>query len=487
MRRHHPGPLRLLSAACVAATLGLGVAACGSSSSSSPSVSGTSPGTTPVAPRTTSAASAGPASSPGGTGVFPAAKCDGTSCYTAAPPEPGSAIPTQTVKFGFRAPADNAFYFVAGKQGYFKDVGIDISPSPYGVKESSTNALSLVLSGTTSLGALCGCELVPTLANNTGLAMMVLTDEGVSLGIYAKPSLGLHGFAYYLARGMSVKQALHAALAPLDKPGSKIYTSLGDSTGVFTALAFKLAGLTEPQTPTVDDGTGMAIARDGGYDFYDPAPAPLSEELANQGWTTVLNIGDLVSAGYKVGLPVQPLAVTVGLVGSKTWVNAHPNTMLRFYSAILRTIHEVGADPKVLDDYAPYLNGLSGTNLTAKQIDGILESLDPIAPYETGQKQFFTNPKSAYYYKSFYANDAKAEQASGALPKGVNYVPDNFVWAGQIYQTLHGYQLATDTLMAKLAKQKLTAAQTALVAKATMYESWYDYLDAYRAVKAAMA
>src|SRR5438552_2650243 len=57
-----------------------------------------------------------------------------TDHYVAAPPEAGTDIPAATVRFGMRPYADNTFYVVAMKKGWFKDVGITIAPQPYGLK-----------------------------------------------------------------------------------------------------------------------------------------------------------------------------------------------------------------------------------------------------------------------------------------------------------------------------------------------------------------
>src|SRR5918911_5426447 len=53
-----------------------------------------------------------------------------TGAWIPAPAEPGTAIPTASVAFGMRPYADNTFYVVAMKKGWFKDVGIQITPAP---------------------------------------------------------------------------------------------------------------------------------------------------------------------------------------------------------------------------------------------------------------------------------------------------------------------------------------------------------------------
>jgi hypothetical protein len=73
--------------------------------------------------------------------------------------------------------------------------------------------------------------------------------------------------------------------------------------------------------------------------------------------------------------------------------------------------------------------------------------------------------------------------ASEVLPDGI--VPDDGVWAGQIYATLLWYQTETDKILAALEKEELDDAKKALVEKAKQYYAWYDFLDAFRLAKAA--
>src|SRR5262249_46841299 len=64
-----------------------------------------------------------------------------------APPEPGTDVPQSDIKFGMRPYADNTFYIVAMKKGWFKDVGVNIVPPPYGLKVTDTNVVALLLNG----------------------------------------------------------------------------------------------------------------------------------------------------------------------------------------------------------------------------------------------------------------------------------------------------------------------------------------------------
>jgi ABC-type nitrate/sulfonate/bicarbonate transport system substrate-binding protein len=67
--------------------------------------------------------------------------------FAPAPPEPGTDIPAATTKFGMRPYADNTFYVIGMKNGWFQDVGITFDPAPYGLKANDSNVTTLLLNG----------------------------------------------------------------------------------------------------------------------------------------------------------------------------------------------------------------------------------------------------------------------------------------------------------------------------------------------------
>jgi ABC-type nitrate/sulfonate/bicarbonate transport system substrate-binding protein len=75
------------------------------------------------------------------------AAAETTDRFTSAPPEPGTDIPASAIKFGMRPYADNTFYVIGMKKGWFQDVGITFDPSPYGLKANDSNVTTLLLNG----------------------------------------------------------------------------------------------------------------------------------------------------------------------------------------------------------------------------------------------------------------------------------------------------------------------------------------------------
>src|SRR4051812_9111784 len=75
-------------------------------------------------------------------------------CFKPAAPEPGTDVPSANVSLELRPAADNSFYLITSKRGFFKDVGITITPKPYGLKATFENAIPFLLSNQANVGAM---------------------------------------------------------------------------------------------------------------------------------------------------------------------------------------------------------------------------------------------------------------------------------------------------------------------------------------------
>ena len=66
-----------------------------------------------------------------------AALADEADRFKPAAPEPGVDIPSATIKFGMRPYADNTFYIIGMKKGWFDEVGITFDPPPMGSRSTT--------------------------------------------------------------------------------------------------------------------------------------------------------------------------------------------------------------------------------------------------------------------------------------------------------------------------------------------------------------
>jgi hypothetical protein len=190
--------------------------------------------------------------------------------FQPAPPEPGTDIPAATIKFGMRPYADNTFYMIGMKKGWFQDVGITFDPAPYGLKANDSNVTTLLLNSQLDIISEFCPLMLPTYKDANKLKCIAFTDNFLANAILANPALKLKTFKDYLAEGKSYEDALKAALAPMkgktlvgapelsDRPFEEYLNTTADA-------GFKLQVL--------DDAKSLVLAKAGREDFVNPEGA----------------------------------------------------------------------------------------------------------------------------------------------------------------------------------------------------------------------
>jgi hypothetical protein len=401
--------------------------------------------------------------------------------YTSVPPEPGSDIPKAVVKFGMRPYADNTFYVIAMQKGWFKDVGIEFDPPPYGLKVTDTNVIALLLNGQLDMSSEYCPLLLPTYKSSKLLKCIAFTDNFLGEAILANPKLHLKSFKDYIAEGKSFDEAIHLAMLPLQ--GKTLVGAPELSDRPFEEAVSKFSKV-QWNLQVLDDAKSLVLAKADREDFVNPEGAPIVYTLEQAGWVDLIDIGDLYKYG-PAGLdsPIEPLVAIVGIGANANYVNAHQNTVLRFLSVVWRTIDAVQKDPSLFDLQAPYLNSVAGTSLDGKGVASTVNLLDPFTPFDQN-KMYFDDPKNVLYYKNAWTAIIRDFAAHDIIPKDA-VTPDQIIWAAPIWHQMVDYRNKTDRIMKDLEGKTLGAAKQALLARAKRYYEWYDFLDAYRLALAA--
>jgi hypothetical protein len=403
--------------------------------------------------------------------------------YVPAPPEPGAAIPTDTIKFGMRPYADNTFYIIGMKKGWFSEVGIQFSPAPYGLQANDTNVTTLLLNGQLDIISEFCPLMLPTYRSAKSLKCIAFTDNFLANAILANPRLHLKSFKDYIKEGMNFEQAMHAALAPLD--GKTLVGAPELSDRPFEEAVQKFAGV-KWKLEVLDDSKSLVLAKADREDFVNPEGAPIVYTLREAGWTDLVDIGDLYKYGPGgIDSPIEPLVAIVGVGANGTYVNTHQNTTLRFLSVVWRIFDEVKKDPSLFELQAPYLNSFAGTSLDGKGVENTVNVLDPFSPFDYGTT-YYDDQKSVLYYKNVYNAWIANYEAHGIVPKGA-VTPDAFVWGAPIWHQMVEYRAKADALIKGLEGKILDDGKKALLARAKLFYERYDFLDAYRLALAASA
>jgi hypothetical protein len=401
--------------------------------------------------------------------------------FVPAAPEPGADIPAATIKFGMRPYADNTFYIIGMKKGWFSEVGISFDPAPYGLKANDSNVTTLLLNGQLDIISEFCPLMLPTYKDATKLKCVAFTDNFLANAILANPALKLKTFKEYIAEGMGFEPALKAALAPMK--GKTLVGAPELSDRAFEEYLNKISGAGFT-LQVLDDAKSLVLAKSGREDFVNPEGAPIVYTLRQAGWTNLVDIDDLIKHGPGgVDSPIEPLIGIVGIGANSDYVNAHQNTVLRFMSVVWRIIDATKSDPSLYDLQAPYLNSVAGTSLDGK---GVEQTVAVLHPYTTfaDDKQYYDDKQGTTYYANVWAAIIRNFEEHNIIPAG-KVTADDVVWGGPIWHQMVDYRNKTDELMGKLKGASLAADKQALLDKAKTLYANYDFLDAYRLALAA--
>ena len=406
-----------------------------------------------------------------------------SSTYTPATPEPGTDVPKVSVAFGMRPYADNTFYIIGIDKGWFKDVGITITPEPDGLKTTENQWVSLLLNRQVDINSATCSNLLPSYKSTDQLKCVGFAVTFSGSVMFANPKLGLKRLTDTMTPGVSLKQGLAEALKPL--LGKTVYIPTSLSEKEFTEVPFKLAGLPLPNYVTMEDSQMLLLAKSGRIDFLHPVGAPIAQTLLDAGWTPIYDSAQLLK--YTPGgldSPFEPLVFNNGWAATADYIDGHKTTMMRFASVVFRIFDALKKDPSLFGVYAPYLNSVAGTSLDADGVRRTVEHLDPFVPFEEQTKYFVDKSGSEYYGNSMGAL-IKSFEASGTIPSGIT--PDEVVWAAPMYDEMMDYKKKSDALFETAKKAHLPEDKQALVTKAHQFYDWYDFLDSYRLATAALA
>jgi len=398
--------------------------------------------------------------------------------YKPADPEPGTDIPSATVRMGILPYANASFPVIGIKEGFFSDVGITIPNG--GVTVTEEQAHSLMVRGDIDVAHGYPPNFLPTYQNSRVVKQIGFHDSIAAGCMLASPEQNLKGFKDYFAEGKSFDEAIKSAMAPMQ--GKELASSSVPNERLFEETITQLTDVTF--SPLIlDDPNILVSAAAGKIQFAHPSGAPVVFSLLKSGWKPLVCLDDMIAHG-----PVNkdsPILRQISLVGPEAnvnWINKNPNTVLRYLSAVWRTIDAIKADPKLYDIQAPVLNSITGTNLTGEDIAGTVKTFHPYIPYEENTR-FYTDEKSPLYYKPIYEAIIKGFAEHGIVPSDVT--PEDFVWGGTLWNQMEDYRKKTDKILSSVDENSLSDENKALVEKSRQFYGWHDYLDAYRFALAA--
>ena len=268
--------------------------------------------------------------------------------------------------------ADNTFYIIAMKKGWFKDVGIKIEPEalwPEGQRHQR-HGTAPQRTARHHLGVLPADAA--DLQDAKKLKCIAFTDNFLGNAILANPKLKLKTFKDYIGEGKSFDEAIKAALAPMKGKTLVGAPELSDRPFEEAAARWRTSSgscrcWTTPSR--------WCWPRPAEIDFVNPEGAPIVYTLGRRaGPISSTSTTSIKHGPGGVDSPVEPLVASSASAPMPTTSTRNPNTVLRFLSVVWRIIDAMKKDASLYDLQAPYLNSVAGTSLDGK---GVAATVDP--------------------------------------------------------------------------------------------------------------
>ena len=398
----------------------------------------------------------------------------------------GTDIPEVEVSLGMR-PVANDLIFVAGiKLGYFGDVGITITPEPYGRKVLFDQAIPLLINKQIDMQALYPPDVIAAMDSVKNIRFIALTDLFQGFAILAHPDTGAKTVNDFMDEGMSFEDAMKATMGQLK--GKKFATAPNIDNRIFLDTVFSLGGMdmtADTDLVITPDGNAQQLASSGQLQYQSPDGAPFTAQLRGAGWIPLVTPIDVLT--HMPAGPGSPTAALVGTPGVATdadWARENPETVIRFLSVMFRIIRDEKSDPEhVLGSMLDYVNAFAGTTLDIEGLKLTIDALSPLSDFAF-QENYCDNTESALYYRTAFDAAAKFNMDKGVLPEA-EYDADDLIWACDAYHDMVELKAASDELMSKVGGMELANDKQSLVESAKAQYDNFNYLDAYRLLSAA--
>jgi hypothetical protein len=408
-----------------------------------------------------------------------------TSSATAAA---GTTIPQSSVSFGwYPCCADSAFVAVALQKGFFKSVGINITPSG-GYSFTNPNQVNPAMErGQFDFATQYMPAALPTLSSyGQKVPPAMYVDNYVGYAFIAPPNSPLKTVVQFMKEGYSFTKAAGLAVAQLK--GQVVYTDPFSGAQPPEPAMFFLYDKYPYNVVKwlyLDDAKTLALASSGRVKLWFPQSGPEMSAALLSGWKEVIDTQEILqyaapsSNYYKYAVS---LLGGNGMMGQRSFIDSNYDTTLRFESAIFRALSYCttpSTEQSCWSITARAIDVTQGLTLSAADIGGIIRNVDPFYPF-SAQASAFWSPKSYLYAPALLKTQMQSLIANGTLPKGSYNLTTYIAPAVSLYNSLTSLKAEATKLFAKAG-----SGNAKLVARARQYYNWFDYLDAVRLLKAA--
>ena len=398
-------------------------------------------------------------------------------CQSSCNPTPQPPV-IQTVRFGMLPYGDHTYAIIGAKQGWFKEVGIDLQYQSIKVEE----IIPYLKNGTMDVVSSPPGILISSHDNAPNLCSFVFGDLFQGYAILAQQSGGYKSYDEFVSTGMSSADAIRAVAQQLK--GKTFAYPTETAIKPFIDLVLEKGSLkrSDFKSLVLDDPLTVNAMRSKQADFQ-VGGVPSRLVLQREGFKPIVTSIDLVKGAAPSENSRELSSILQnGWATTKEYYQKEHDTILRLASVNYRIMKFINTNPQqAMAIHMPYLSEVSGQRFTDEDGKVIYSSLDPFVSFED-QRPWFHEPQNPLYYK--YVNGAiiKSFTDQNVFKSDAPGVED-VIFADDIYFELEKLKVLTEQLFQEIETRQLAANNQQLkeaLQKAKHFYEIYNYLDSER-------
>ncbi|HWM11038.1 MAG TPA: hypothetical protein VNO82_16905 [Solirubrobacteraceae bacterium] len=408
----------------------------------------------------------------------------------------GTEIPQADVRFAFYpCCGDTSLPAVTIQEGFFEDVGINITPPEGHQYTLSDQIVPSMQRGDFDVAGQFVQGYLQTLATfGQDIPPIMVYDVYLGMAILKAPDNPAKTALDFMDEGMAFPEAAEAAIEQLR--GEEVFTPPhGQVQPPYPDVFLSYADMKYPQDlelQFLEDPKMVEVATTPGrMKWAIPYAAPVLVQMIREGWEPVINTAMLFEHDNesKQANRMRELIGNTGLIAQRDWVEANEDAALRLLSAVYRTLDYV-QDPETREAgwkiEADLINATQGQKLIPEDIGTIFKEIDPLFGWDDQGPELWDDPDAPYHVPSSMEAQVASLIENKTLPDK-EYDLDQFLVAQKLYKRMKALQDEADGLFTEADEADLSGDKAALVERAQEFYDWHDYLDAVRFLKAALA
>jgi ABC-type nitrate/sulfonate/bicarbonate transport system substrate-binding protein len=373
---------------------------------------------------------------------------------------------------------DHTYAIIGVKNGWFKEVGIDLQYQCV----KTDDVVPYLLNGTLDVASCPPGFLFSSYENAPNLVTFVFNDIFQGYGIMAQPSGGFKSYSDFVKEGRTAAEALRSTVAQMR---GKVFAYPAETAiKPFVDVVLRKGGLTHSDVKSLvlDDPLTINAMRQKQADFQ-VGGAPSRVILLREGFKCILSANDIALSGKpSADSPELASILEDGWATTRGYYEKNYDIILRLAAVNFRILRFMNEHTETaLSVHMPYLSQVTGQPFSLVEGRIIYRDLDPFITFEK-QREWFHNPQNTYFYKNVNGSILNNFVNQGIYKRKPPKV-DDIIVASQVYLDLEQLKDKSGQLLAKIARTKANMANKEslnMYQRARHFYENYDFLDALK-------